>query len=99
MIKHNCAYVCYVHIKVCPKEECMSSLEEASDVEYIRHAICERYKEKYGDVDIKFDKIEPLEEHNFRVRYTIMKGHDFITRYYGRASFKDAQLHLTTKAI
>jgi hypothetical protein len=77
----------------------MPSPGEANAVQRIQDAINTRCKEKYGNVHIQFDEIVPTEEHDFRVRYTILKGQEFITRYYGRAFFEDTVFHLTAKAI
>jgi hypothetical protein len=65
----------------------------------IKQAILDRYQKKYGRVTIDLDEVLPEKDNQARVQFTIRKADSFVTRYYGKASFQEGQLHLNVMSI
>lgn len=65
----------------------------------VQEAIRQRYREKYGDVQVSFDVLHPIDEHAMQVQFTLSDARGFITRYYGKATYRAGQLHLSVKSL
>ena len=66
----------------------------------LHHTIIQRYREKYGDVRIQLEVIQPLEDDDAaQVQFAISDDRGFITRYYGRATYQDGHLEMRVRSI
>lgn len=69
------------------------------DLSSLKHAIEQRYQQKYGPVLVNVDELLPLNEQSARVQVTISNKNGFITRYYGNVYYNGQQLDVRAKAI
>lgn len=65
----------------------------------VEQAILDRYQPKYGRVIIDLDEVVPEKDNQARVKFTIRKAGNFVTRYYGKAAFQDGQVHFDVMSI
>ncbi|HTI15198.1 MAG TPA: hypothetical protein VL461_11625 [Dictyobacter sp.] len=72
---------------------------ENSFLTQLKQDITNRYLQKYGNVNIRFDEITQEDRQKARVKFTISNETGFITRHYGKAYYEGERLRLKTMAI
>ena len=65
----------------------------------LQQAIIQRYREKYGNVQIQFEVIQPRSPYSAQVQFAISDGRGFITRYYGQATYQGEHLEMNVRSI
>ena len=65
----------------------------------LKQEIEQQYSQEYDHASVQFDELLPAEGNTVRLQFTITKGDSFVTRYYGKAAYRNRLWDVDVRAI